>query len=380
MEAELLFDERHFKDHPLWEIMDVDASEIFEEGEHPIYPKSWIDRNRDRMPEWVHAVPYEGEGNPGARIGTPRFTLEIVKRLRGHDCDLIHAWTLIGAIWASFSGKPYVYHVTGRLDWKLWDTIFDNPLKRIASKRLASRAIKKADAVIAGPRTAKELKSAYQVEPKSLRHPIDTEFFSPGDTDGSLKEHYGCEMLFFAGARHEWDLKKNNYIFEALASAELPDYHLVTVDQGSDLERSRELVSELGLEEQVSFVPLMSRPRLIRMINSCDAVLDQFETGLGTLGTQTLSCGTPLISAFDEDYWMNDRLKSAPPVLRANSAEEIARHLDDISDREFRAKASEMSRLWMEENYAWEDAIEDFVELYNKFEFNNTFKKMRRRA
>lgn len=369
--AKLLSPEYHIQSHPLWELVDTDIEAVGGGRIFEFYPKVWIDKHRSEIPDWVEMIPSENDRHPRKRFTDLDFSLNIIRRLRGLDCDLIHAWTLFGAVWASFSGHQYVYHVTGNYDWNKPNRV-ENPVKKRLYEWLARRGIKNAERVIVEPRTAKKLKQKYDgLKTRSLRHPIDTEVYKPQAAESPyVSEDVG--LLLFAGARHSWENKHNDYIFRALADSSVRDYHLVTVEWGADVEHSKELIAELGIEDKVTWIPLMSRPRLTRMLNAADGVFDAFKRGFGTLATQTLSCGTPLITAFsfDRETWEESDSVfgniDRPPVLEAESPEEIRRHVEELADPDYRLKPGQQSREWVETNYSWEMGIQDHIDVYSE--------------
>lgn len=372
IDAELLFPEEFIHSHPLWEIFDTDIEEVCESEEErrTFFPRTWLRKHREELPEWVHPIEYHEEGKPALNWTSPTFFWKIVRELRDFDCDLIHAWSLHGAVWASFSGKPFIYHTTGWFDWWGWRRV-ENPVKRWISGFLAKRALKKASHIVCNaPDVMKEMKSSVNSDSLTImKHPIDNEFFKPRKLDLEIKNNFNAEFLLFAPARHHWESKKNNFIFEALNSLEdLSKSHLITIEWGPDLEKSKKLVRELDLGDKVSFLPLMSRPKFIRYLNSVDCVLDAFRRGFGTIATQTLACGTPLISALKgaEKRLLMWGVDSLPPILQAESSDEIMEHLSTIKDPKKAQRIGKESRKWIEENYHWEDLIEDYINLYEK--------------
>lgn len=368
IDSELLLPEGNIISHPLWEIANTDIKEILEEQEHPKYPKKWVAENRDKVPEWVHLVEYDNKYTiEEKRYSDPRFFMKMIKLVRDSNSDLIHAWGIMGAIWASFSRKPYIYHVTGYRDWNNWKRV-KNPVKRRIFRLFTHRAINRSERVIAGPNTKDVLESTLNIETTNLEHVMDTEFFKPSSYQNNLKKEYGCETLLFAGARQRWEVKRNNKIINAFNQLkDRDDIHMIISEWGGDAEKTKNLVQKLGLKEDVSFVPLMSRPKMIRTINSSDAVLDQFGNfNFGSFAIQTLSCGTPLISALDQRKLEKAfSTKIQPPVLDAATPSEIGNKIRKIQEKEFNKKISAESRNWIKEYYSWEPLIEEYISLYN---------------
>ncbi|WP_436911303.1 glycosyltransferase family 4 protein [Halosimplex marinum] len=344
-------------------MIDTDLDDIESDGYYKWYPKKWIEQHRSREPDWVESVTTSDSAGFGPEIKSPRFQAKMVKKVRSYDCDIIHASGAWGAIWASFSGLPYVYWVTGVIDWKS-DKQTKNPLKRAVFTPLIRRGIRNASMVVSEPGVINALEKEYDVPTERIATMVDLERFKPDPADGDLKQRYDCDLLLFAGARHKWEHKANDTIFEGLAAVDGVDWHLVTAEWGEDIERSKELVSELGLEENVSFVPIMSRKRLRRVINQCDAVLDQFHFGgIGSLSRQTLACGTPLISKIDTSR-ISDNFDSDPPILSASAPDELRDRITLLTDEDQKRQLGTESRKWMERNYGWDTLGKRYLSIY----------------
>lgn len=361
--AKLLFREGKLKSHPLWDLIETDLDEIAGESADPFFSMEWVREHRDEIPDWVYTTRYHRNKNVNRTlVGLFIKKLDKIHAIRQFDCDLVHAWTLSGARWASVSGSPYVYHVTGVNDWNRWKQI-DDQVKQHALKHLTRKAIQNAELVIGGKPLVNEIRSKYHVQVKAMHHPQDTEFFKPRPKE-SIREKFESDVLLFGGARHNWKLKRNDQIFEALNSCDL-DFHLTMIEQGEDLNKSKYMVSKYGLDDKISFIPPMTRPKMYNYLNSCDAVLDQFDSNhLGSLGFQTLACGTPLITSFDPNTVPGD--VPPPPVLPADSPSKILNQVHQIAELEVQNNISHKSREWAETHYSWRDRIGDYIDMYEQ--------------
>lgn len=350
VQSKLVFLNRHITNHPLWVEIDTDLSELSDSGGQG--ECAWTDEQLNKLPDWVSPVQVDTNTD---FLKKPSTHWRMVRTIRDVDCDVIHAWNLFSAIWASFSGKPYIYHITGHYDWQR-DELVNNRLFRTLLKGLIKRAIRNAELVVGLRKWLTEFELRYpNVETRELLPILDTDLFKPV-ADGDERRDGLC---LFAGARHDWETKRNDILFKGLADLDKTDLHLKTVEWGRDVQRSKELVSELGLKDFVSFVPLLSKPRLARTIRDVDAVLDQFRFGFGSLARQTLACGTPLISTVDVNRW-----EEPPPILRASTPDEVTRQIGKIEteNESIRSRSVE----WIRRHYDQETLMQRYMQLYKR--------------
>jgi glycosyltransferase involved in cell wall biosynthesis len=150
---------------------------------------------------------------------------------------------------------------------------------------------------------------------------------------------------FLSPARQLWvdrpiaTSKCNDLIVRAarkVVDAGRPDFEVHFVEWGPDVDATKALIQELGVERQVLFVPTMPRHELWAQTCSAAAVVDQFGTpALGGVAFETLALGTRLIThtfeAVDVDFF-----GAAPPLMRASNPDEIANQMiaciDDPDD------------------------------------------------
>jgi glycosyltransferase involved in cell wall biosynthesis len=148
------------------------------------------------------------------------------------------------------------------------------------------------------------------------------------------------EVVFFSPTRQHWtdenrSLTKGNDIM-LLAAGQLwregRRFKLLMVEWGQDLQKTRELIAEQGLDEAVFWVPPMGKQDLWRAYCTSHAVLDQFILpALGGVGFETLALGCRLITRTDQTV-LADFFGEAPPVLPAASVEEVAASMRKVLD------------------------------------------------
>jgi glycosyltransferase involved in cell wall biosynthesis len=192
------------------------------------------------------------------------------------------------------------------------------------------------------------------------------------NTIGLNIEIPSSESLFFSGARHDWNQKRNDIILKGLKYSNFDNYHLFTIDWGNDVGRSKKLVSELGLKNKVTFLPVLSIERLRKVITSCDAVFDSFKHGgIGSLGRQTLACGTPLITKYNRDKYLS-YYGFEHPVFHASNKEDIGSQLEFIKKEENKERIKSESKEFMQTNYGWASVGKRYEELYRNIIKNST--------
>src|SRR6202035_1602514 len=137
-------------------------------------------------------------------------------------------------------------------------------------------------------------------------------------------------VLVYHG-RHSWkrgDLNDKNTHHLLIGFAEFTVRHpeakacLVTLEYGKDVDASKALISELGIEKRVRWFPLLYRKDLMYIISQADLCCGEFAESYLTFGTilEALTLAKPVV------HYRDDRLYEGPlyPVLNAREPDEIA--------------------------------------------------------
>lgn len=180
--------------------------------------------------------------------------------------------------------------------------------------------------------------------------------------------------LILAPARHHWDrgnaswLKGNDILIRgaALARARGCVFRLHFFQWGEEVEKSKTLIAELGLEAITHWSPPLPRKRLWRLYQQASAVADQFAAGsLGGVALDTLALGRRLITHLDERA-LAFHFSRPPPALQAAEPEAVASAialvLADPQDESGRGLAGQ---LWMREQHSVERQLSNQFSVYD---------------
>ena len=380
--ADLLLDpfDRYVMSDPRWEDLDTELptdgldSAALPDCELP----EWV-RSRPapvgRVRRGVHALAaapaMRRELRLAMRVAGPRGALAVLDRawvvrtLASYDCVIAYG---MGPAWAAFARVPCVaatwggditmlpFYDTG--DWEGHEAV---PLPEPRAERFAEAKLQRLGYDRAGrilindPRFlpfAERLGHAG----KSVRFGlfIDTERYAPGpevELRRSLLGGADDGLIVFMPSRHDWYWKGTDRLLHGFAEAAegREGAVLVCAGWGADLDRSKQLIAELGIADRVRMLPyVMSKGRLRRYYRAADVVADQFAVGsYGGASLEAMSCARPLLISLD-----GGRFDSPPPVVNVFEPQEIARALQELfADPEARAHAGDRAREWVVANH-----------------------------
>jgi glycosyltransferase involved in cell wall biosynthesis len=135
---------------------------------------------------------------------------------------------------------------------------------------------------------------------------------------------------------------------------------------GPDLYETKALVKKLDIEKSVMWLPLMSKPRLIKWYNLSTVVADQFILGsYGTTAPEAMACGKPVIMYLSEKHNLR-AFGELPPVLNAKKKDDILKNMLMCTDSKFRSSIGRLSREWVEKHHSPEVVINRHIFLMSK--------------
>ena len=178
------------------------------------------------------------------------------------------------------------------------------------------------------------------------------------------------ELKIFSHASHTWVWNKNLSDFQNEKFSKHNDWlikgfadfikHnrgasavLLFIEYGPDVEASKKLCTDLDIDKNVIWLPIMPRHYLMYLLGNCDIGAGEFcrESGLlwGGTGWEVLSSGKPLLQTFNFDNGQYQKLfgHESPPILDVKSSDDVAMHLQDmLNNKDKRSTIGNKSMAW----------------------------------
>lgn len=333
---------------------------------------------------WLHPFTASDSGPTPHLSPKPAFIEEL------RQCDLLHVQDS-GLLWAKMTGRPYIWHPYG--SDIMWYPFTDhwNDSGRFALPQAYQQAISSASAIIIYYWYDCWAKSLQLIEKLGVRERIvhvplviDTQTFSPA-SDPSAAVIFGrvaaaspTPLLLFHPSRQF--LKKgdeiyfgNDLLYRALGRLKregLP-FKLVIVEKGNSQEsEARVLIQELGIADDVRWVPAMARRNLIEWYRAADITVAELAGGsFGSIGFEALACGCALMNNFhlysdNPTFWPPP---ATPPLINVTTEDDIVREFRKYSeDRQALTALGRASRMWIEQNSSYAAVAIQLNELYKK--------------
>jgi glycosyltransferase involved in cell wall biosynthesis len=291
--------------------------------------------------------------------------------------QLIHAYSLDPIyVLLGNPGQPYICYEHG--------TMREFPFEDSARGRLYSLALKKAEKVIITNSdcilSAEKLGLSNHV---FIPHIVDDDLFKPEETPlrAKLLKARGCEFILVAPSRHHWKhcppglenswLKRNDILIRGLGRLfrEKPSLKALVVffEWGQEVHLSKDLIRECGFADKVLWEPILSKPALQEFYNAADAILDQFNNGIGTFGAvvpEAMACAKPVLLNYKKELhtWCYPEL---PPALNAPDEEAIVKHLEELLDAPgYRHDIGQAGRQWFEKYHSSRVVMDRLIDVY----------------
>ncbi len=120
------------------------------------------------------------------------------------------------------------------------------------------------------------------------------------------------------------------------------------VDWSLDEGKSKKLVDDLRISDNIIWIKPVPKNQLIQYYNIADIVLDQFVLGSwGTSTPEAMSCGKPVLMFYKKEYILR-AFGEEPPILNSFSEEDIFSNLMKLAkDVDFRKEVGRKSRDWI---------------------------------
>lgn len=186
-----------------------------------------------------------------------------------------------------------------------------------------------------------------------------------------IRDHH--DFVLFHHARHIWSpaygamsQKGNDRLIRAFAAFVRRNpaikAALVMLEYGPDVERSRALVAELGIEENVTWLPLMARKEVFLGISQADIVCGEFAQSWNFGGTiiEGIALAKPLLHFRKDSLYPKEDLF---PIINVYTAEEMTDGMERyMADRDGFKKMGHEAYTWFRTRIL-EGSIDRYTEL-----------------
>jgi hypothetical protein len=349
----------------------------------------WDDETlkRDNLPTWIHYYPIF----PNYFFRNHK-TKKMIDDFAKCDVALVSCY---GPMLAMKAKIPFVFYSLGS-DLNMIDFKDDLNSLLFNTYSLKSKVLKFIKLLTYGRLQLKALKShanriiiyaGYQYLPYIVKHglqdktvklnyPKDVINYGVGVDEQLNSEYKHYDFVFFMFSRHSWksvwnDIKGNDKFIRAFArfvKENNPNAILITANKGIDIDASKSLIKELGIEECVQwlddipkyqFKKYQALPNIVMVDNFWhDKWYERYTEGnaamhvcLGFGGVETLSSKSLLITTFaDQEFYDGE----SPQILNAFTEEEIFNRL------------IQLSKMSTEEKNQMKQAGYDFVLKWNE--------------
>jgi glycosyltransferase involved in cell wall biosynthesis len=308
----------------------------------------------------------------------PRDSALLLAQYMGHwnyiramnDYDVVVV-SMSAIMLAVFSPKPVVVcPLGGDLYIRAFDEDVTGLLFRAAFRKAAHLSVPETDYF------------AYldRIETKAVRSfmplIVDTDVYCPGEEPelrAQWQARIGGQHFLLGVCRQDWAWKGSDRLIRGFARfrteqpAAAADWRLLLQSWGADLDASRRLVTELGLDDVTLWLTMCSKPLLRRRQRAADAVADQFVMeGYGASVLESLAAAKPVIMRPVPESAKHHFRTAPPPFMGAASETEISHALERIADSETRRAAGLASRAWVEAEHGYRTLGPLYMEMFEE--------------
>ena len=284
--------------------------------------------------------------------------------------DVIQAYAT-DTVYPMLAERPYVAFEHGTLrdapewEWEFKGPFHANPIGRVTalSYALARHVfVTNADCLSSAERLGLESYSP-------IPHPVADDHvfrFDPRARE-EIRRELGVSRVLFCPIRHDWIDKGTDRHIRAIPRLREflgDDFKVCFTPWGREIERSRELIRELGVEDQVAWIGPFGRVQLVRWLSAADVVLDQltYESFSG-ITPRALACGAPIVAAYSPDSmrWM---FPDAAPILAAKTTDEIVQQVRTACEPGFLEQHRDAARRWIETWHGSDGITQQLLDAY----------------
>lgn len=326
----------------------IDAELFMEKNPIPLADPLVFDPSlKGKYPEWISFFDKTKSS----------WKFDVIKKMRQRKYDLLHAYVEL-PIFANFSGKPLIVQTQGS---DLRELAQSNSVRGF----LLRKAYKKAKTLLFYQPDYYPILKKMNLKKEIFLPPFwDTSFFREKTSSIPPRDQF----VIFHPSNLDWRLKGNDKLILGYQKflEKYPRSMLIIVERGPDSQRTRSLVKECSLTDNVEFIsgPLKTLD-LLEYYNHADVIADQFILGsLGSIAWEVFLCSKPLLGFIHIDYF-EKLYGESPPMCVAQSPDEISKKLELLHDEKFRKEIGAKAREWITKYHSPDLFTKKLTYIYN---------------
>jgi glycosyltransferase involved in cell wall biosynthesis len=185
----------------------------------------------------------------------------------------------------------------------------------------------------------------------------------------AIRARIGADVVLFCPLRHDWTIKGTDVHIRALpaiVAATPGTVKLWLCEWGADLPASRALIEELGIADNVAWLPPLDRSELVAHMKAADVLLDQMALPhFGATAPQGLAAGTPVVMSYDpaSTEWIVDE---PAPILSAFDAAGVAAAVATALDPAWRDEFASRAYEWIHREHHPRRVVLEHCRVYRR--------------
>ena len=203
-----------------------------------------------------------------------------------------------------------------------------------------------------------------------INHPFDDRLPPPDRKQHKLRQtlqdRLDAEHLIFFPTRQDWVQgtgfadKANDIMLRAFARLRRNGLKvgMVCTNWGRNVEESRQLLADLGVDRHVQWESPMGMVQFTRTARACGLVADQFKLGaFGGVFYKSMACGVPVCTYLD-DATIVERFGASIPCLNVRTENDIVSQLTQAYQNPgWLEELGRASRAWVDEFHTSSETV-----------------------
>ncbi len=221
-----------------------------------------------------------------------------------------------------------------------------------------------------------------------IPHYLDQQFYSPGESSQKQKivSQHGGDFNIFSTGRLDVSTKGSNIAAGAIVEflQKHKNARLMQMAWGNDLETMKDWFASNGVADQVVWLPLSGKKRLVEYLRMADCFVGQFVLGAyGHADLEAMACAVPVIGYIDPTSYGVLCPTGMPPIINTKESKGVLDGLEKlIADRQYAKGLGANLRAWFEANHGSEKwyidhlaILQDMTKTGRKIHINPALKK-----